>query len=152
MSIMIYNMLMLIQNKRAFLNYSISERIEAGVSLLGGEAKAVRNGHINLSNAYAKILNDEVYLVNADIPINGKRDYDPSRMRKLLLKRSEILQLAIRMKREKLTLVPTKVYTRGRLIKVELGLAKSKREFEKRESLKRSDVQRDLERSLRDKF
>src|SRR5690348_6117704 len=134
------------ENKRAFYNYFIESKIEAGVVLSGGEARAIRTGHINLINSYAKIINNEVYLVNADIPVAGAKDYNSTRMRKLLLKRPEILDLETKIKQKKLTLVPTKVYSKGRLIKIELGLAKSKKEYEKRESLKKKDIQRDMEK------
>jgi SsrA-binding protein len=140
---------MLIKNKRAYFNYSILETIEAGVSLTGGEARAIREGHANLSNSYAKIINNEVYLVNAIVPITGAKDYNQSRSRKLLLKRSEITNLAVKMKRDKLTLIPTKLYNKGRLVKAELGLAKPKREYEKKESIKQKDIKRDLEELLR---
>ena len=146
---MIYNRVMKIENKRAFFNYTVEEKIEAGIVLTGGEARAIRTGHINLSNSYAKIIGGEVFLVNADVPINGAKDYDSSHMRKLLLNRHEIVTLETKIKQRKLTLVPTKVYTKARLIKVELGLAKSKREFEKRETLKKRDIQRDLDRDLK---
>ncbi|HWA52319.1 MAG TPA: SsrA-binding protein SmpB [Patescibacteria group bacterium] len=140
---------MKVENKRAFFNYFIEERIEAGVVLTGGEARAIREGHINLSNAYAKILSNEVYLVNAVVPITGAKNYNQSRSRKLLLKRSEIIALETKMKQKKLTLVPTKVYTKQRLVKVELGLAKAKHEYEKKESLKQKDIERDIEMNLK---
>jgi len=138
-----------ITNKRAFYNYKIEERIETGIVLTGGEARSIRTGHINLSNSYAKIINNEVYLINADVPITGAKNYNSTHMRKLLLKRSEILQIEAKMKQKKLTLVPTKVYTKGRLIKVELALAKSKREFEKKQTIKVRDIKRELESELK---
>lgn len=140
---------MKITNKRASFNYTIIERIEAGIVLTGGEARAIRTGHINLSNSYAKIINNEVYLVNADVAIAGAKNYDSTHMRKLLLKRSEILNLEVKIKQKKLTLVPTKVYTKGRLIKAELGLAKSKQRHEKREVLKARDIKREIEKDLK---
>ncbi|SRR5258708_5733963 len=136
-------------NKKALFNFSIEERLEAGIVLTGGEARAIRTGHLNLSNSYAKIINNEVYLVNADIPINGAKGYEPTHMRKLLLKRSEILNLEVKMKQKRLTLIPTKAYTKGRLVKVELGLAKSKQEFEKKQVIKARDIKRDLESELK---
>lgn len=136
-------------NKRAGFNYAIEEKIEAGIVLTGGEARAIRTGHINLSNAYAKIINNEVYLVNADVPIAGAKGYESTHMRKLLLNRHEIANLESKMKQRKLTLVPVKVYNKARLIKVELGLAKSKREFEKRQTIKAHDIKRDLDRELK---
>ncbi len=140
---------MKILNKKAGFNYNIEEKIEAGIVLTGGEARAIRTGHINLANSYAKIINNEVYLVNADVPIDGAKNYDSTHMRKLLLKRSEIINLEVKIKQKKLTLVPTSVYTKGRLIKAELGLARSKREFEKKEVIKARDIKRDLDRELK---
>lgn len=139
---------MKIINKRASFNYTIEEKIEAGIVLTGGEARAIRTGHINLSNSYAKIIGNEVFLINADVPVTGARDYDSTHMRKLLLNRREIINLEAKIKQKKLTLVPTKAYTKGGRVKIELGLAKSKREFEKRESIKKKDIQRDMEREL----
>lgn len=135
-----------LRNKKASFLYTIEEKIEAGMVLSGGEARAIRTGHINLGNAYAKIINNEVYLVNADIPVSGAKNYNQTRSRKLLLKRAEILNLEIKMKQKKLTLVPLGVYTKGRLIKLELGLGKGKKEHEKREYLKKKDLERELRR------
>lgn len=140
---------MKIQNKKAQFNYQIEEKIEAGIVLTGGEARAIRTGHINLSNSYAKILGGEVFLVNAVVPITGAKDYNQSRSRKLLLNKSEIVTLEAKIKAKRLTLVPISVYTKARLIKVELGLAKSKREFEKKKSLKEKDIKRDIQRELK---
>src|SRR5258708_9995287 len=138
-----------ILNKKAGFNYTIEEKIEAGIVLSGGEARAIRTGHINLSNSYAKIISNEVFLVNADVPITGAKNYDSTHARKLLLKRSEIINLETKIKQRKLTLVPTKVYNKARLINVELGLAKSKREFEKKDVIKARDIKRDLDRELK---
>ncbi len=140
---------MKIQNKKAGFNYQIEEKLEAGIVLTGGEARAIRTGHINLSNSYAKILSGEVYLVNAVVPITGAKDYNQSRSRKLLLNKREILNLESKIKARKLTLVPTSVYNKGNLVKVELGLGKSKRKFEKKDSLKEKDIKRDLQRELK---
>ncbi len=140
---------MKILNKKAGFNYTIEEKVEAGIVLTGGEARAIRTGHINLSNSYAKILDHEVFLINADVAVAGAKGYDPTHMRKLLLNRREIVNLETKIKQNKLTLVPTKVYTKRRLIKVELGLAKSKREFEKKQTMKERDIKRDLDRELK---
>lgn len=142
-------LIMKIINKRASFDYEIFSRFEAGIALNGGEAKAVRTGHINLANSYAKILSGEVYLVNADVPVPGKLDYSPTRSRKLLLHRAEIAQIELNLRQKKLTLIPIKVYTKGRLIKLEIGLAKSKRKFEKKDALKKKDIQRDIDRELK---
>lgn len=140
---------MKIVNKKAHFNYQIEEKAEAGIVLTGGEAHAIRDGHINLSNSYAKILSGEVFLVNAIVPITGAKEYNQSRSRKLLLNKREIIGLESKIKAKRLTLVPISVYTKARLIKVELGLAKSKREFEKKKSLREKDIKRDIQRELK---
>lgn len=144
---------MRIFNKRAKLEYALEgDRFEAGISLTGGEAKAVRTGHLDLSRSYARILSGEVYLINANIPVAGAK-YEPTRMRKLLMHKDEILAIATKMKQRKLTLVPLAMYTKPslrpggqkrRLIKVQLALGKSKRKFEKREAIKKRDIEREL--------
>ena len=136
---------MRIWNKRANFEYLLlPERIEAGISLTGGEAKAVRTGHTDLSRSYARVLSGEVYLLNANIPVSGAK-YESTRRRKLLLHKDEILSLVTKMKQQKLTLVPLSLYTRKRLIKAELALGKPKRKFEKKEALKKKDLKRELE-------
>ena len=117
---------MQIINKKAHFNYNLYYRIEAGISLLGGEAKSVRGKSANLSDSYAKIISGEIYLVNANIPVEGKKDYNSSRSRKLLLHKKEIISLSTKIKQKGFTLVPTKLYTKGSLIKIELAMAKSK--------------------------
>lgn len=142
---------MRIFNKRAKFNYKLEgERVEAGISLSGGEAKAVRENRANISQSHARILNGEAFLINANIPVAGAK-YEPTRIRKLLLHKGEILSLSTKMKQRKLTLVPIKMYTsirpggrRGRLIKCELALGKSKRKFEKKEAIKKRDLEREL--------
>lgn len=135
---------MRIFNKRAKFNYKLEgERVEAGISLSGGEAKAVRENRANISQSHARILNGEAYLINANIPVAGAK-YEPTRIRKLLLHKGEILSLSTKMKQRKLTLVPIKMYTKGRLIKCELALGKSKRKFEKKEAIKKRDLEREM--------
>lgn len=117
---------------------------------MGGEVKAIRMGHADLSNAYVKIVNSEAILVNANIPIEGKKDYSPTRTRKLLLHKKEIISLKSKIEAKNLTFVPTKLYTRGRHIKLEIAIAKAKKQFEKKESLKKKDVEREILQSLRE--
>ena len=118
---------------------------------MGAEAKAVRGGHVNLSDSFAKIIDREIYLVNANIPVEGKKEYSSTRTRKLLLHKDQIVSLQTKIKQKKLTLVPTKIYTKGNLVKVELALAKSKRKFEKKAKLKKKDIQREIEQEIRGK-
>ena len=136
-------------NKRASFDHELLERIEAGLSLSGSEAKAIRLGHLNISQAYAKIMSGEIYLINANIQIEGKKDYNSTRSRKLLLHRPQIELLEAKMKAKNLTLVPVSLYTKGRFYKVEIALAKPKRKFEKKASLKKTDLERDVQRELR---
>jgi SsrA-binding protein len=135
-------------NKRANFDYQILEKMEAGISLTGGEARAIRTGHINLIGSYVKIIDKEAYLVNASIPIPGKKHYEPTSSRKLLLHKSEILDLLVKSRQKKLTIVPLSVYTAKRRVKLEIALAKSKREFEKKEAKKKVDIQRDIDREM----
>ncbi len=138
-----------IANKKAHFNYNLFETYEAGISLLGGEVKALRVRGGDLSESYVKIIDGSPYLVNANIPIEGKKDYVSTRSRKLLLNKGEIIAIQTKVKAKKLTLVPTKLYNKGPLIKLEIALAKSKREFEKKESIKRKDLEREIEEELK---
>jgi SsrA-binding protein len=137
-------------NKRAKFEYELTgEGVEAGLSLKGAEAKSIREGRGDLSQSFVKILGDEVYLVNANIPAQGIEKYDSTRTRKLLLHHQETTSLITKMKQKKLQIVPIRLYNKGRLIKLYLELGKSKRQFEKRDSIKLHDIQRDLERELK---
>jgi SsrA-binding protein len=140
---------MLILNKKAKYNYNLFETVEAGISLLGGEVKSLRDRGADLSESYVKFLDGNPYLVNASIQIPGKKDYTATRSRKLLLHKKEILALITKAKAKKLTLVPIKMYTKGRLVKLEIALAKAKREFEKRETIKKKDADREIEQELK---
>lgn len=136
-------------NRKAKFNYNLFEKYEAGIVLAGAEVKAIRKGDIDLSNSFAKVMEDEVYLINVNIPVEGKKDYNPTRTRKLLLHKKEILSIKTKIKAKKLTLVPTKVYTKGRRIKAEIALAKSKKKYQKKETKKKKDIEREVERELR---
>ena len=142
---------MKIVNKKAKFNYRLLESIEAGIQLTGDETKSIRGGFLDLSNSYARIINNEVYLINANIPI-GVRGENQTRSRKLLLHKDEIISIDSKIKAKKLTLVPVSLYTKGRLIKVKLALAKAKREYEKKEALKKKDIEREIEQELKVKY
>ncbi|GAG50042.1 unnamed protein product, partial [marine sediment metagenome] len=133
-------------NKKANYNYKLFDKYETGVVLLGAEVKALKKGNVELSQSFAKIIDDEIYLINANITVEGKKNYKPTRSRKLLLHKDQITSIQSKIKAKKLTLVPTKVYTKGRLVKVEIALAKAKRKFEKKEAIKRRDIEREIER------
>ncbi len=139
-------------NKRAYFDYQILETIEAGIELKGFEVKAIKTGRINLAGAYAIIRDNQAWLLNADIPAyqpkNAPVDYDSKRTRRLLLKKSEIKNLIGSVAEKGLTLTPLKVYTKNRKIKIEIGLGKSRKKKDKRELLKKRDIEREISRKL----
>ncbi len=136
---------MKILNRKAGFDYLLSdERLEAGLSLKGIEAKSLREGRGDISQSFVKIIDNEIYLINANIPVPDSQTSDPTRSRKLLLHGSEIVSLLTKSKQQKLAIVPLKLYNKGRLIKIELALGKPKRNFEKKESIKRKDIERDM--------
>lgn len=140
-------------NRKAKFNYKLTpEKVEAGIALKGIEAKAFRNNRIDLSQSFVKVINKEVFLINANIPAKGIKDYQPTRTRKLLLHKSEIIKLETKMKRHKLQLVPIVMYNQNKKIKLKLALGKSKRKFEKKESLKKKDIQREIEKQFKDNY
>ena len=140
---------MQILNKRAKFDYEVIEKLEVGIELLGAEARALREGRGSLNNSYAKFIGDQLYLVNASIQAQGPRGYEATRSRKLLLHKKEARSLQGKMSQQKLTLVPMKVYNTRNLFKLELALAKSRKKYEKRELIKRRDLDRELERELK---
>ena len=139
---------MRIFNRKARFNYQLEDKFEVGICLTGSEAKSVREKRVDLSNSIGRIIGGEVYLINANIPTPEAR-LDPTRSRKLLLHKAEILSLATKIKQRKLTLVPLSLYNHGRIFKLEMALGKSKRKFEKRESLKKKDIKRELEKEFK---
>ncbi len=143
----------LAENKKAYFNYEISETFEAGIELKGFEVKSVKAGQANLLGAFATIRGGEIWLTNADIPpfqsANTPADYNPTRPRRLLLNKKEILYLVTKMKSDRLTLLPLKMYSKKNLVKVELGLARGKRQYEKRETIKKRESQREIKRTLK---
>jgi SsrA-binding protein len=142
---------MRIFNKKARFNYEIEagSRIEAGLSLSGGEAKSVREKHADISDSQIRILSEEAYLINANIPTLGAK-LDPTRSRKLLLHKSEVISIATKVKQRKLTILPISLYNKGRLIKLEIALGKAKKQFEKKEEIKRRDIDREIEREFKE--
>ena len=137
------------QNKKAWHHYSIEDTYQAGIALLGTEVKSLREGRANLGDSYGKIKNGEVFLVDAHIsPYNfGNRfNHDPLRTRKLLLHKREIRRLIGKVQEKGFTLIPLRLYFSNGRAKVELGLAKGKKLFDKRETLKRKTMERDMER------
>jgi len=136
---------MKITNKRARADYILHGRVEAGISLTGQEASAIAKGRIDLSRAYAKIIGREAFLINALVP----EVKEPKRTRKLLLHKSQLLSLETKIKQQKLTLIPLSIYTKRRLIKLELALAKTRQKHEKKEALKQRDIERETRLELK---
>jgi SsrA-binding protein len=138
-------------NRKAFHDYHILDRIEAGLVLTGGEIKSVRNGQINIRAAYAKIQDGELWLVSAHIAQyqNNPYKHDPERDRKLLVHRDEILKLQGQVSQKGYTIVPLRVYIKDHHAKVELGLAKGKRQYDKRQAIKQRETEREARRSMR---
>ena len=137
------------QNKKARHNYFIEDKYEAGMALLGTEVKSLREGRANLGDSYGKIKNGEVFLVDAHIsPYSyaNRFNHDPLRTRKLLLHKREIRRLIGKVQEKGFTLIPLRLYFSNGKVKVELGLAKGKRLFDKREALKRKTMEREMER------
>jgi SsrA-binding protein len=138
-------------NKKAYFEYFIEDTYEAGVVLVGSEVKSIRQGNISLKDSFARFVDGEIYLVNAQITpfqMGSAFNPEPRRNRKLLLKRHEIDKIRGKVSAKGYTLVATKVYFKGGLVKVELGLAKGKELHDKRRSIKEKDLQRELQREV----
>jgi SsrA-binding protein len=139
-------------NRQAYHDYEVERTIEAGIELMGTEIKSIREGKVQLRGSYAMSRKGEIWLENANIALyeHGNRyNHDPIRNRRLLLHRREINQLEARIATKGLTLVPLKLYLKGGHAKVELGLCRGKKLYDKREAIAKRDVQRDIERVVR---
>lgn len=142
----------LVQNRKAYFNYEIAEKIEAGIELFGFEVKSIKNGRASLDGAYVSMSDKEAFLVGANVspyqPKNTPTNYDPKRPRKLLLTKKEIGRLTGMQKERGLTIVPISMYSKGKLIKIEIGIARGKKKYDKRETIKKRDTQRDISREI----
>lgn len=141
-------------NRRASFDYHVLERYEAGVVLTGSEVKSVRDGRISLAESFAAFERGELFLIGAHIAeyvLAHRRNHEPMRRRKLLLHRRELDRLTEAVGKDGLTLIPLKVYTRGRMIKVELGLCRGKQLHDKRASIKEKESKREIQRELRER-
>jgi SsrA-binding protein len=140
-------------NRRAFFNYTVDEKIEAGLALTGSEIKSIRQGRVNLRDGYAKIDDGEAWLRNVHIarwPQASPWEPDePMRVRKLLLHKDEIAHLVGAVSQRGYTLVPLRLYLKGGKAKVELGLAKGRRQYEKRQAIKEREAAREMEAAIR---
>ena len=138
-----------IKNKKSYFNYFIEDEIEAGIALVGTEIKSVRKGSVNITDSYVRIKNNEAYIINMFIEKYDSGsifNHDPSRERKLLLHKKEIKKLLEKVQKESYTLIPLKIYLKNGKAKILLGIARGKKLYDKRESIKKRDLQRQINR------
>ncbi len=139
-------------NKKARFNYEIIEKIEAGIALKGTEVKSIRNRNVSIGESYAQIKDDEVFLHNLHISPyeqGNRENHDPIRVRKLLLHKREIKKLVAKTQQKGLSLVPLSIYLRKGKIKIELAIGRGKRLVDKRESIKKKAIEREIERIVK---
>lgn len=139
-------------NKKAYHDYHIVESYEAGLALKGSEIKSIREGKVNIRDAYAKSENGELWLHNSHIPAyqaGGFNTHEPDRKRKLLMHRKEIAELAAQSNQKGLTLVPLRIYIKNGIAKLEIGLGRGKKQFDKREAIAKRETDRIVERALK---
>lgn len=143
---------MVTRNRKAAHEYELSDRLECGVVLVGTEVKSLRDGHCSLDGSYAKIEDDELWLIGCEIPeyaMGNRLNHTPKRDRKLLLHRREIAKFAGKAAERGFTLVPTSVYFKDGRAKVEIAVGKGKQAHDKRQSLKKAEAKRDMARAVR---
>lgn len=146
----------LIEHKKARLNYEVLEEFEAGLELLGTEVKSLRAGQGKLEGSHVIVRGGEAYVVGMHIPPyqpkNTDKDYDPDRSRKLLLSKKEIASIQTQEAQKGLTIVPLKVYNRGKVLKLSIAVARGRKAHDKRAVLKERDTKREIERTLKNKY
>lgn len=143
------------QNKKARHDYTILETYEAGIVLQGTEIKSIRNRRVNLKDGFVRIRNQEAFLYNVHISPYEQGNlfnHDPLRTRKLLLHKKQIKKLAEEQKQSGITIVPLKIYLKDGFAKVLIGVAKGKKQYDKREALKEKDMKRDIQRTLKNRY
>lgn len=140
------------ENKKARFDYHIIETFEAGMVLLGSELKPIRAGAVQLKDSYVEILSDELFLLNAHISsykASSYNNHEPERKRKLLMSRAEIKRLHSKVKEKGYSIVPLKMYFKNGFVKIEIAFVKGKKAFDKRETIKKRDVNREISKSLK---
>jgi len=142
-------------NKKANFDYTLTDKYEAGIVLRGHEVKSVKTGHISLKEAFVTVHEEELYLTNANIPLYKQAgdisNYEPTRSRKLLLRKREIRHLIGKIKEEGLTLVPIRVYTKKHLLKLEFAVGKGKKKIDKRQTIQAREENRRIQRAFKAK-
>lgn len=142
-------------NKKAHFDYTIEEKYEAGIALVGTEVKALREGRANLKDSYADVDGGELFLVNCHISpysCGNIQNHDPLRKRKLLLRAREIKRLVGRVTERGYTLIPLRLYFKNGIAKVEIGLARGKKQVDRREDIKRRETQREIEKAFKSRY
>ena len=145
--------MVLARNKKAFHDYFIEDKLEAGMELVGTEVKSVKSGKVSIKESFIRIIKNEIFIMNMHITpyeFGNINNLPESRVRKLLLNRKEIEKWAAKIKEQGYTIIPLSVYTKQRLVKMEIGLAKGKKLHDKREALKRKDQERDMKKVQKD--
>lgn len=142
------------QNKKAYHDYFVDEKFEVGIELAGTEVKSIRQGNINLKDSYCKIDNGEIFAVGVHISPYEKGNIfnkDPLRNRKLLMHKYEIIKLFNNIKKDGVSIIPLSVYLKGPVVKMEIGLCRGKKLYDKRNTIAARDAKREIERNMRDK-
>lgn len=143
----------LISNKKAYFNYEILNKIEAGIELLGFEVKSLKGGQGSLEGAHITVRGNEAFVINMQVPpyqpSNTPKGYDPLRNRRLLVTKKEIERLTKEEAQKGLTIIPISVYNKGRKLKLEIAIARGKKKYDKRETIKKRDTDREIRRSLK---
>lgn len=143
----------LIFNKKAHFEYELSDKYEVGIELLGNEVKSIRNKQGELAGAHVAIRGGEAFIVGFDIPPyqpkNTDKEYDPVRTRKLILTKKEIVELEKKSGERGLTIVPVSLYNKGRRLKMEIAIGRGKKKYDKRQTIKKRDIERDIGRTLK---
>ena len=142
----------LAKNRKAYFNYEVVEKFEAGIALIGSEVKSIKDGHVSIKESYGKFVGYELYLINMHISEyknSGVFNHDIMRERKLLLSKKELKRLAQKSDTDGYTIVPLSVYKKKHLIKIQIGLCRGKREYEKRDTIKERDAKREISRAMK---
>ena len=147
--------ILIVQNKKAYFNYFLSDFLEAGIELVGSEIKSLRKGHCSLDGTYVIFKKGEAFVLNMNIPIyqdNGIFQAQPTRTRKLLLHKKQIIELIYKVERQGFTVVPTRVYIKKGIAKVQIALAKGKKNYDKREVIKEREEKRNIQKKIKERY
>lgn len=140
----------LAKNKKATFNFEIEEKLDAGIELLGTEVKTIKEGHGSLEGSYVTVRGGEAFLINAEIyafqKSNAPVDFDPKRARKLLLTKKEIAYIAVETEKKSISAIPLHFFIKGKKVKLSIALAKGKKKFDKRDSIKKRETDREIRR------